>query len=94
MRDQCSQVPGLTVRMVGPAGNIHMTMEDFTMFGYRHAAREFEADGYLSPETYQLSTLIKVKKLRWDGSSSNGAVIGCSVTQVQRLLVCDGRRSA
>ena len=24
------------------------------MFGYRHAAGEFEADGYLSPETYRL----------------------------------------
>lgn len=35
----------------GPAGAIHMTMEDLAMFGYRHAAGEFEADSYLSPET-------------------------------------------
>jgi CubicO group peptidase (beta-lactamase class C family) len=40
--------------VVGPAGRIHMTMEDLAMFGYRHAAGEFEADGYLSPETYRL----------------------------------------
>jgi CubicO group peptidase (beta-lactamase class C family) len=40
--------------VVGPAGTIHMTMEDLAMFGYRHAAGEFEADGYLSPETYRL----------------------------------------
>lgn len=38
----------------GPAGAIHMTMENLAMFGYRHAAGEFEADGYLSPETYRL----------------------------------------
>jgi CubicO group peptidase (beta-lactamase class C family) len=37
-----------------PAGTIHMTMEDLAMFGCRHAAGEFEADGYLSPETYRL----------------------------------------
>jgi CubicO group peptidase (beta-lactamase class C family) len=40
--------------VVGPAGTIHMSMEDLAMFGYRHAAGEFEADGYLSPETYRL----------------------------------------
>jgi CubicO group peptidase (beta-lactamase class C family) len=40
--------------VVGPAGLIHMTMEDLAMFGYRHAAGEFAADGYLSPETYRL----------------------------------------
>jgi len=40
--------------VVGPAGRIHMTMEDLAMFGYRHAAGEFAADGYLSPETYRL----------------------------------------
>jgi D-alanyl-D-alanine carboxypeptidase len=39
--------------VVGPAGTIHMTLEDLAMFGYRHAAGEFVADGYLSPETYQ-----------------------------------------
>ncbi len=38
----------------GPAGGIHMTMGDLAMFGYRHAAGEFEADGYLSPATYRL----------------------------------------
>jgi CubicO group peptidase (beta-lactamase class C family) len=38
----------------GPAGAVHMTMEDLAMFGYRHAAGEFEVDGYLSPETYRL----------------------------------------
>jgi CubicO group peptidase (beta-lactamase class C family) len=31
-----------------------MSMQDLAMFGYRHAAGEFEADGYLSPETYRL----------------------------------------
>ena len=40
--------------VVGPAGGIHMTMEDLAMFGYRHAAGEFAADGYLSQETYRL----------------------------------------
>lgn len=39
--------------VVGPSGTIHMTVEDLAMFGYRHAAGEFEADGYLSPETYR-----------------------------------------
>ncbi len=38
----------------GPAGRIHMTLDDLALFGYRHAAGEFEADGYLSPETYRL----------------------------------------
>jgi CubicO group peptidase (beta-lactamase class C family) len=37
-----------------PAGGIHMTTEDLAMFGYRHAAGEFAADGYLTPETYRL----------------------------------------
>jgi CubicO group peptidase (beta-lactamase class C family) len=40
--------------VMGPAGMIHMTMEDLAMFAYRHAAGEFAADGYLSPETYRL----------------------------------------
>ena len=40
--------------VVGPAGGIHMTMEDLAMFGHRHAAGEFVADGYLSQETYRL----------------------------------------
>jgi CubicO group peptidase (beta-lactamase class C family) len=40
--------------VMGPAGGIHMTMEDLAMFGYRHAAGEFAADGYLSAETYRL----------------------------------------
>lgn len=40
--------------VVAPAGGIHMTMEDLAMFGYRHAAGEFAADGYLSAETYRL----------------------------------------
>ena len=40
--------------VVGPAGRIHMSMEDLAIFGYRHAAGEFEADGYLSPQTYRL----------------------------------------
>ena len=44
----------MRVAVVGPAGTIHMTMEDLAMFGYRHAAGEFAADGYLSSETYRL----------------------------------------
>jgi CubicO group peptidase (beta-lactamase class C family) len=40
--------------VIGPAGRIHMTMEDLALFGYRHAAGEFEADGYLSTDTYRL----------------------------------------
>jgi CubicO group peptidase (beta-lactamase class C family) len=40
--------------VMGPAGAIHMTMQELAMFGYRHAAGEFEADGYLSSETYRL----------------------------------------
>jgi CubicO group peptidase (beta-lactamase class C family) len=40
--------------VVGPAGGIHMTTEDLAMFGYRHAAGEFEADRYLSQQTYRL----------------------------------------
>jgi CubicO group peptidase (beta-lactamase class C family) len=43
-----------TPAVTGPAGAIHMTMEDLAMFGYRHAAGEFEADDYLSPGTYRL----------------------------------------
>lgn len=45
-----TEIPALS----GPAGGIHMTMVDLAMFGYRHAAGEFGADAYLSPETYRL----------------------------------------
>lgn len=40
--------------VVGPAGTIHMSLEDLARFTYHHAAGEIEPDGFLSPKTYQL----------------------------------------
>lgn len=39
--------------VVGPAGTVHMSVEDLARFAYFHAAGEFEEDGYLSPDTYR-----------------------------------------
>lgn len=40
--------------VVGPAGTLHMNMQDLARFAYHHAAGELEADGYLSTQTYRL----------------------------------------
>ncbi len=40
--------------VVGPAGTLHMNMQDLARFTYRHAVGELESDGYLSPQTYRL----------------------------------------
>lgn len=40
--------------VVGPAGTIHMSLEDLARFAYHHAAGETLSDGFLSPETYRL----------------------------------------
>ncbi len=38
----------------GPAGTLHMNLQDLARFAYRHAVGEFESDGYLSTQTYRL----------------------------------------
>jgi CubicO group peptidase (beta-lactamase class C family) len=38
----------------GPAGTMHMNMQDLARFAYRHTVGEFETDGYLSMQTYRL----------------------------------------
>ena len=40
--------------VVGPAGTLHMNMQDLARFTYHHAVGEFESDGYLSTHTYRL----------------------------------------
>jgi len=40
--------------VVGPAGTIHMSLEDLARFTYHNAAGENSPDGFLSPATYRL----------------------------------------